>query len=202
MEKLFERLKLLNRTGRYIILGAVAVILIVVILLVVFSGSGKVTVNVETSLKEIIEISELKTAEYTYNSIAEVKDGDTTKYYVSYKGTVSAGVDFEAIKVDRKGSIICITIPAIEILSVNVNTDMEYIFIKDKYDTENTYSEAYNVCCRDLEEKAKTNSTLIKTAEESVVDTIKALTKPFERQLGEGEVFDIVFETFEEDDDQ
>lgn len=198
MEKITEVFKKLGKPGKYIICGAVVAVLLAAVLLVVFSGSGDVTTSVETALKEMVVSSELRTAKYTYNSIAEIKDGDTTKYHVAYKGTVSAGFDFENIKVERVESVIRIVIPELKILSVDVDTDMEYIFIKEKYDTENTYSEAYDACYKDLEEKAKVNQTLIATAKESAEDTIIALIKPFESQLKDGERFEIVFETVEE----
>lgn len=202
MKKIKETIKNLSKTTRYLLLGAIAAILVAVLLLIVFSGSGEVTINIETSLKEIIASSEFKTAEYTYNSIAEIKDGDTTKYHVAYKGTVSAGFNFEDVKIERDGNAIKIVIPEIEIISVDVNTDMKYIFVKDKYDNEKTYSEAYNACCADLEEKAKANESLLATAKESAEDTITALIKPFEKQQNEGETFKIVFETTEESGEQ
>ena len=201
MENVIERIKTLNRTTKSIIVGGVAAILIVIILLVIFSGSGDVTISVETSLKEVITSSQLRTAEYTYNSIAEVKDGEKTKYYVSYKGTVNAGFDFEQVEIVRDGTTIQVIVPDVEILEVIVDPELDYIFIKDKYDTEQTYAEATEACKKDLREKADSNETLLKTARESAEDTLKALIKPFESQLSEGETFEIVFDTEKEDGD-
>ena len=195
MSKLMERLKNMGRVGRYLSLGAVIVVLLLIVLLVIFSGSGKTTIDVETTLKEVILSSELKTAEYTYNSIAEIKDTKkgATKYYVAYKGSVGAGIDFEDIRIERHKDVLKVIIPEIEILSVNVETEMDYIFTKEKFNTEGTYAEAYNACIVDLEEKARGNETLLATAKQSVEDTIKALIKPFERHLNEGEEIEIVF---------
>jgi predicted RND superfamily exporter protein len=201
MENVIERLKTLNRTTWALMVGAVATILIVVVLLIVFSGSGDVTISVETSLKEMITSSQLRTAEYTYNSIAEVKDGDNTKYYVSYNGTVSAGFDFEKVQIVRDGKVIQIIVPDVQILEVIVDPELDYIFIKDKYDTEQTYAEATEACKEDLWVKAQTNETLLKTARESAEDTLEALIKPFESQLSEGESFEIVFDTEKEVDE-
>ena len=201
MENVIERIKTLNRTTRALMIGAVAALLIVVVLLIVFSGSGEVTISVETSLKEMITSSQLRTAEYTYNSIAEVKDGDNTKYYVSYNGTVSAGFDFEKVEIVRDGKAIQIIVPDVQILEVIVDPELDYIFIKDKYDTEQTYAEATEACKDDLWVKAQTNETLLKTARESAEDTLEALIKPFESQLSEGESFEIVFDTEKEVDE-
>lgn len=193
MGTIMERIKNLNRMTRNLIIGVAAAILIVAVILVVFSGTGDVTIDVETSLKEIILTSNLRTAEYTYNSIAEVKKEKTTKYYVSYKGTVFAGVDFEKVEVNRDGNIFYIVVPDVEIQEVVVDPELDYIFTKDKYDTETTYAEATAACKEDLLEKAKNNDTLMSTARESAEDTIMALIKPLESQLNEGEAFEIIF---------
>ena len=189
-----ETIKTLSKTSRYLLFGVVAVILAMLILLIASSGSGDVTISVETSLKEMITSSQLRTAEYTYNSIAEVKEGETTKYHVAYKGTVSAGFDFEKIEIVRDGNVICIVVPDVDILEVVVDPELDYIFIKKKYDTETTYAEATTACKQDLRGKAETNETLLKTARESAEDTLMALLKPFESQLKEGESFEIVFD--------
>jgi hypothetical protein len=198
MTKIRETIKNLSKTTRYLLLGVIVAILVAVLILVVSSGSGDVTISVETSLKEIITSSQLRTAEYTYNSIAEIKDGDTTKYHVAYKGTVSAGFDFEKVEIVHDGSVIRIVVPDVDILEVVVDPELEYIFIKKKYDTETTYAEATAACKQDLREKAETNETLLKTARESAKDTLMALIKPFESQLNEGESFEIVFDTGKE----
>ena len=81
---------------------------------------------------------------------------------------------------------------------ITVDPDLDYIFIKKKYDTETTFAEATEACKEDLLEKAEENETLLNTARESAIDTLMALIKPFEKQLAEGESFEIVFATEEE----
>ena len=202
MDKVLDRIKSLSRTTKYIFGGAIAVLLIAILLVVVFSGSGDVSISVETSLKEMITTSQLRTAEYTYNSIADITDDDKVKYHVSYKGTVTAGVDFEKIEIVRNGDTIQIIVPEVQIIEVIVDPELDYIFIKEKYDTETTYAEATAACKRDLLEKAQANETLLKTARESAEDTLKALIKPFESQLKDGETFEIVFNTEKGVDEQ
>lgn len=195
MKNIIERMKNLNRTAKILLIGAVLFASVVIVLLIVFSGSGKSKLSVETSLKEIIVSSKLRTCEYTYNSIVEVKDGEKTKYHVAYKGTVNAGFDFEKVEIVRDGKKILVVIPDVEILEVLIDPELDYIFVKDKYDTEQTYAEATNACRKDLETKAVANETLLQTARESAEDTLSALIKPFERQLDDGETFEIVFDT-------
>ena len=193
MEK--EKLSLKSITGipKYLLLGAVGVVIVAVILLFVFAGGGETSIEVETALKEVVLASELRTAKYTYNSIAEIKDGDKTKYHAYYTGTVSMGVDFEEIEIKRNGDVIQVIIPQIEIQDVNVETKIDFIFVKEKYNTEKCFAEAYSVCEEDLKSKAAANETLLKTAKESVKNTLEALMKPFEQYLQEGETIEIVF---------
>lgn len=180
--------------------AGIAFLIAVIVFIVIFAPAGKTTFSVKTSLKEVLESSELSTSEYTYNSIVKVPidsskptEENNIKYQVAYKGTVKSGFDFKGIDIVEKEDSVIVIIPKIEIQSVNVNTDLEYIFTKEKYDTENTYAEAYNACCKDLEEKAKTNKTLFDTAIDSAVETVTAITKPFEKQLEEGKTFQIVY---------
>ena len=193
-QKLLETIKNMGKATRYAIIVVIAVLLIAILLLVVFSPKGGTTFSAESSLREVLEIADLSTAEYTYNSIVEVKnDKGETKYHVAYKGTVKVGANFENIQFVETKDEITIIIPSVEIQDVSVDTDFDYIFTKDKYNTETIYAEAYNKCIEDLTKKAETNQTLLTTARESAVDTIKALLRPFESQLVEGQKFNVVF---------
>lgn len=184
-----------------IVFSAIALFFVVgVIVVVIFAPSGETKVDVETSLKDIFESSELSTSEYTYNSIAKVKiddskpaEDDNVKYQIAYNGTVKSGFDFKEIEIVEKDKEIIVVIPKIEIQSVNVDDDLDYIFTKKKYDTEKTYAEAYNACVKDLEAKAKSNKTLYNTAVDSAVDTLEALTKPFEKQSENEKSIKIVY---------
>lgn len=187
---LIEKIK--KHPKRSIIISSIVVIALIVILAVVFKGTGEITVNIETSLKEVLETSEISTVEYTYNSITEKKEDDIVKYYVKYKGVVKAGFDFDKLDVSKDTqdeNKIIITIPEISINSVAVDEDLKYIFTKEKYDTEVIYPEAFRLCSEDLTSKAKTNGTLQKMAKESAEDLVKGLTAPFEE---EGYIIEIV----------
>ena len=193
MEK--EKLSLKSITGikKYILLGAVGAAIVAVILLIVFAGGNKTTISAETALKEVVLASELRTSQYTYKSIAEIKDGEKTKYHTSYSGTVTMGVNFADIEIQKNGDVIQVIVPQIEIQEVNVATELDFIFVKEKYHTEDCYQEAYKACENDLRAKAAANETLMATAKESVKSTLEALMKPFEQYLQEGESFQIIF---------
>ena len=193
-KNLLESIKNMGKSTRYLIIAGVATLLIAILVFALFSPSGDTTFSAETSLKEVLEISDLSTAEYTYNSIVEVKnDKDDTKYHVAYKGTVKVGINFENIQFDETEENITIIIPSVEIQDVSVNTDFDYIFTKDKYNNETIYAEAYNKCIEDLTKKAKNNETLLSTARDSAKDTVEALLRPFKSQLTDGQKFVVVF---------
>ena len=84
------------------------------------SKEGEVTTISQSSIEKILDISELSTLEYTYNAVAAGydEDGKTLLYHVAYEGTVSAGIDFDKLKVkvnpDKKE--IRITVPEAKIL--------------------------------------------------------------------------------------
>lgn len=189
-----------SKKVKIILLSVVLAVVALVVGILVFFPSGETTFSVKTSLKEVLESSEMSTSEYTYNSIVKVPidsekatEEDNIKYHVAYKGTVKSGFDFKKIDtVEKEGSVLVI-IPKIEIQSVEVKTDLEYIFTKKKYDTEKTYAEAYSACCEDLENKAETNKTLYDTAVESAIETITAITKPFEKYLGDGKTIEVLY---------
>ena len=202
MEKksLTEVFKNFSKNTKIALWAGIGLLVAVIVCVAIFAPSGETTFSVKTSLKEVLESSELSTSEYTYNSIVKVPidsskptEENNVKYQIAYKGTVKSGFDFKKIDIVEKEDSVIVIIPKITIQSVNVNTDLEYIFTKEKYDTEKTYAEAYNACCKDLEEKAKANKTLFSTAVDSAIETVTVITKPFEKQLEEGKTFQIVY---------
>ena len=174
------------KSRKFLSITVSVVLIIISVLCMILSSPNSLNIITTPSLKKILDSASFSTAEYTYNSIATVMEKENVKYYVAYKGTVKAGFDFEKIDVSEKDKKITITIPKIDIISVDVEENMEYMFTKKKYDKENTYQEAYNACVKDLEEKAKNNETLYKTAQDSAIVTVKALIKPWEKKLKKG----------------
>ncbi len=171
----------LGQKTKIIILGVIAAaIIIAVLLIVVFSPQGETKYDAAVSLREVIEVSDLSTAVYTYNSITEVRNEKETKYYVSYEGKVRAGFDISEIDIVQDGQHITIIVPPLTIHSVELDENsMDYIFLKKKYNTETTFAEAVNACKADLQAKAEKNNTFIATAKDGAKEIISALTKPF-----------------------
>jgi len=181
-------LRSIRRSGwksRIVILIICAVVVVGVVLsLSIKNEEGRVSTITETSLKKILEIDELATVDYTYNAIISryMEESAEVMYHVAYEGIVTAGIEFSeiGIVVDEKTKKVTITIPPVEILDVRVNMDtMDYIFVKDKYETETISQEAYKLCKSDLENRVKKEDLLTKTARENAVASIKALFKPW-----------------------
>lgn len=182
------------RESRKLISVILVVIVLVTIIGLLIPNERKITTEVESSLKEVVEVSKLSTIEYIYNSTATAYDDKgKAKYYVAYDGTVCAGFDLNEIKceMDEENKKVVIIIPEITINSVAIDDkSFDFIFLKDKYDEETTLQKAYNLSYEDLEKKAHTNKSVIKMAYESAVDGMKAITMPLESKLPEGYRFD------------
>ncbi len=177
----------------------IVVIILAIIVVIIFymktavfrDKDGQVTTISKSSLERIIEIGELSTVDYTYNAIAKVYDeeGSTIKYYVAYEGTVTAGIDFEkiSIKVDEEQKKVRIIIPDVEIHNVNVDMGtMEYIFTKNKYETETISQEAYKICKQDLQSRVKEERDLYGMAKENAIASVRALFLPWIEQMDKG----------------
>lgn len=158
---------------------------------------GRVETVSAASIKEVFEISELSTAEYIYNSIARAYEEDETaiRYYVAYEGTIKAGIDFSEIdvKINDNEKIITLSIPEITIQEVTVDPgSLEYIFIDKKSETETVLKEAFELCQKDLEEKAANEKELLSLAQTNAETMITALLEPWIKQV-DGD-FTIIYE--------
>ena len=151
---------------------------------------GKTTTVAESSLSEILAISELSTVEYIYNSTVTVRYTDKyeVRYYVAYEGKVTMGVDFNKVDIHEKSGedkVLEISLPAAEVQGVAVDIGtLDFIFTKEKENTETVVQEAYQKCVRDLENKAKMNRTLKESAGEEAKDAIRAILEPLALREG------------------
>ena len=182
----------LKKQKRKLIIGVMFLVVIVIFGIFAISKIGgnepEVSVISESSLKEILKIDELSTLEYFYNSVATVseEDSEKIKYYVAYEGAVRFGIDFEEIdiSIDTDSKEVIVTIPDIKVVSFKVKQEtMDFIFIKDKYETETVLTEAYSVCLSDLETKVLAETSLFDMAKENAVSSIEALICPWVEQV-------------------
>ncbi len=182
---------ILSKTALF---STLAVIVLVVGIVLGNSLSSKEKDNVrtvttisKTSLEKIIEINELSTVDYIYNAttkklVDESKEDSEVAYYVAYEGVITAGIEFNkiVIKVDETTKKITITVPEVEFQSFKVDmATMEFIFTKDKYETENVTQEAFKLCKADLENRVKKETMLKDKAKESAISAVEALFSPW-----------------------
>ena len=170
----------------FVIIAAVAIVIlgVSIFLFAAPSSDEETTIITESTLKEVLEISELSTVEYTYNAVAskQVEGKDETAYHVAYEGKVKAGIDFESINIaiDEGKKLVTITLPEIEIHQVEVAIEsLDFIFVKAKYEHENVALEAYNLCAIDLKERVEKEELLKITARENAISSVEALFKPW-----------------------
>ncbi|WMJ22885.1 DUF4230 domain-containing protein [Paludicola sp. MB14-C6] len=164
--------------------------------------SGKVTTISKSSLEKVIGIEDLSTLEYTYNAVAKVytdsdqgkRDEKNLKYSVAYKGKVSAGINFNKIKIDvnERNKIVIVTLPNVEIQDVTVDAGtMDYIFTKDKYDTDNIVQEAYKASLSDLNKRVDQKTNLHIIAKENAIQSVKGLLSSWIKSVDNEYVVDV-----------
>lgn len=150
---------------------------------------GEVHTVAESALEKVLEISELPTVEYTYNAVAEaVNEKGEVKYYVAYEGKVTAGIDFSKIEFEIQDSeepkAIVIKLPEVTVQDLNVNMGtMDFIFLKDTYETETISQEAFKLCQEDLSNRIKDEDALFELAAENARRAVRGLYEPWINQL-------------------
>ena len=183
--KALSFIKGMKKSTKFIVRGIIGVVCVIVLIaIIVPNKGGKMTTISEASLEKVIEINELATVDYTYNAIATAyaQDNKTVKYNVAYEGVVNAGIDFKEIDIqlNEEEKVIKITLPAVEIQDIRVDSGtLDYIFTKDKYETETISEEALRICKADLEKRVSEEDLLKTTAKENAVESIKALFAPW-----------------------
>ena len=183
--KILSFIKGMKKSTKFIVLGGMAVVCVIVLIaIIVPNRGGQMTTISEASLEKVIEINELATVDYTYNAIATAyaEDNETVKYNVAYEGVVNAGIDFKHIDIqlNAEENIIKITLPSVEIQDIRIDSGtLDYIFSKDKYETETISEEALRICKADLEKRVSEEELLKTTAKENAVESIKALFTPW-----------------------
>lgn len=191
MKKIAEYLKECNQRVKLLIAGiVVGIVIILVAAALLFQKEPELAIVSESSLKEIINTDELATLEYFYHSIVQVKDEETdkVKYHVTYEGTVRMGINFEEIKIniDEANKQINVLLPDAELFDYNIEPGtLDFIFEKEKYETETVIIEAESVCKEDLRKKASGDTDLMKLAKESAMDAMNALLCPWIEQVAD-----------------
>ncbi|MCR4640671.1 MAG: DUF4230 domain-containing protein [Lachnospiraceae bacterium] len=171
----------------------------------IFIGEkGEVELVTESTLQKVILDATLYTAVYPYNGVAQVyaSDGSGLKYYVSYRAEIKAGIDVRAVRIhlDEENNKITIRLPRVEMYEHSISGDFHYIFTDQKYNTGNTYNEAFTAADSDMTRRRKIGQLddIIKVAEDSAVSTMKALVEPWVNQVNPEKQYTVEVLTYEE----
>ena len=180
-----------------IILILVAVLVFSIIDFCVFCGlqntcSEKIEYSSEHAINKMLDIEELHMASYPYKGKTErviqkeLKNGKTKDiclYHVTYKGHVQLGTTEKLMAlVDEENKTITVSIPEPRILELSVDFDsIDYIFTKDKYETETVSEDSYQLCLNDMRQNLEMDKSMIKKAKKNTENLVIALLKPFSK---------------------
>ena len=182
MQKIKAKIK-----PKTLLIVAIPVFILLTVLIIDFlHPSSEFAVITESSLKEVLLDNKVETLAYTYNSTVAVPNKEKAKYYVAYEGTVKLGFNMENIQVTKDEQTYIVTLPEMEVANVNVDMTLDFIFTKDKYNTDTVYQEAFNAATEDLKKKANANSNLVDLARERAISSVKSWLGPWEAKLEDG----------------
>jgi hypothetical protein len=141
---------------------------------------GNVKIITSSTLTKVIDISELSTAQFTYNGIAEIyKDNkpDEVECYIRYNAKVKTGIDMSDVRfeIDDDAMTVRPILPEIIITSSPVD-EKSLSFIPANATVE--ISEALIACKEDSLREATALPELLETAGENLKSIIEALLYP------------------------
>lgn len=177
--------------GLPLIIGVATLCFAVVYVLGGFDkGEGKIITS--SMLTEAIDISELSTAQFTYNGIAEIyKDEKQEKVecYIRYNAKVKAGIDLSDVRfeINDDAMIVRPVLPELRITSNPVD-EKSLSFIPANATVE--ISEALIACKEDSQREATASPELLETAEANLKSIIEALLYPILTPQGYSIVWD------------
>lgn len=140
---------------------------------------GEESIITSSTLTDAIDISDLSTAQFTYNGIAEVyeDEAEEVKCHIRYYAKVKAGIDMKEVdfEIDDEKMTVKPVLPEIKI-TVNSIDEKTLSFIPT--DTTIEIKEALTVCKNDAAKEAKESSELLESARENLKSIIEALLYP------------------------
>lgn len=149
------------------------------------AGNKIDSVSIEQSISEL---QELATIEYNYTNMGKFENHKefygykipftTSKFIITYDGTIKAGIDLSKVKVETNETQIILTLPDCEILSHEIHYDSLQI-LDQKHSIFNPfeitdYNEFYNDQSKVMEEKA-IEKGLLEQAEKQAQLVLKSM---------------------------
>lgn len=171
-----------------------SVVIIVVIVLVVGSIFGPTVINkigkdnviTSAQLEKAIDISQLSTAEFVYNGVAEKYDDDKpeeVECYIAYNANVKVGIQMEDVKFDIDEDKKTVT-PVLPEITVNIATLDEKAISYIPKNPDISLKEIIVLCKEDAMDEANNSEKLYQTAEENLRAVIEALLSPILENAG------------------
>ena len=152
----------------------------------VMNKIGKENVITSSQLEKAIDISQLSTAEFVYNGIAEKYDDDKpekVECYIAYQADVKVGIQMEDVEfeIDEENKTVTPILPEI---SVNIAAldENEISYIPKNPDI--PLKEIIVLCKEDAVREANDSKKLYQTAEENLKAVIEALVSPILEHAG------------------
>ena len=152
----------------------------------VMNKIGKENVITSSQLEKAIDISQLSTAEFVYNGIAEKYDDDKpekVECYIAYHADVKVGIQMEDVEfeIDEENKTVTPILPEI---SVNIAAldENEISYIPKNPDI--PLNEIIVLCKEDAVREANDSKKLYQTAEENLKAVIEALVSPILEHAG------------------
>lgn len=164
-----------------IIILFILIVLLAIAIIIHVTNAGKKNIITSSTLTRAIPISELSTARFTYNGIAEIYDDEEqseVKCHIRYNATVKAGIDIKSVNLDNinhDNKTIKPILPEINITSVNID-EKSLSFIPKKVDV--TLKEVLIACQNDVLNESKNSSALLDSAENNLKLMIEAFIFP------------------------
>lgn len=179
MNKMIKKLIKIFLSYWSVLVGIMIVIFIIYAKKSHIFDEGKTTIITSSTLMEAIDISELSTAQYTYNGIAEIydNDGEEVECYIKYNARVKAGIDMKDVtfEIDEENKTVTPILPEIQINSNTVD-DKKISFIPEDNDIE--LKDILLACEKDAMNETKKSTELVDCAKENLKSIIEALITP------------------------
>lgn len=173
------------------IIGSVLVLGIVAIAAGLFVPNAvqKITkehVITSSQLEKAIDISDLSTAEFVYNGIADKyseQNPEEIACHIAYASTVKVGIALDQVTftIDEEKKTVTPVLPEITVNTVTVDPD-SLSFIPQNPDVE--LKDIMTVCKEDALKEASESKELYQTAEENLQSAIEALLSPILKNAG------------------
>lgn len=145
--------------------------------------SDKVIITSST-LTEVIAVSNISTAKYIHNGIAQATIEGKFDGYIMYYAVVKPNVDFSEItfEIDDEAKTVKPIIPQDFNFEVEILEEKGFHTSPQKNDL--TAKDVYYICEKDAQDSARQNVELMSVARSNLGSTIKALLEPLLNSSG------------------